>query len=211
MFFIFRRKREPHLLYYLQSSQLPLQFWDRLSHDAIVSHQDRSSHQRCSVKKGVLRNFAKFTGKHLCQRLFFNKVAGDSSSKHPITWCFIAFVVAPEIERTETTAFILWFNLQPSTFLVIESFRIKVFFITPFFNFGFSFSFFFFIFLYFFFALSWLYDAHFLLKFKVFLPFRYLSKICSYLDFHFTKILAQQLVSVRDFINSVLIILYFLR
>ena len=27
-------------------------------------------------KKGVLRNFAKFTGKHLCQSLFFNKVAG---------------------------------------------------------------------------------------------------------------------------------------
>ena len=30
--------------------------------------------QRCSVKKGVLRNFAKFIGKHLCQSLFFNKV-----------------------------------------------------------------------------------------------------------------------------------------
>ena len=27
-------------------------------------------------KKGVLRNLAKFTGKHLCQSLFFNKVAG---------------------------------------------------------------------------------------------------------------------------------------
>ena len=27
------------------------------------------------LKKGVLRNFAKFTGKLLCQRLFFNKVA----------------------------------------------------------------------------------------------------------------------------------------
>ena len=26
-------------------------------------------------KKGVLKNFAKFTGKHLCQSLFFNKVA----------------------------------------------------------------------------------------------------------------------------------------
>ena len=26
-------------------------------------------------KKGVLRNFAKSTGKHLCQRLFFNKIA----------------------------------------------------------------------------------------------------------------------------------------
>ena len=27
-------------------------------------------------KKGDLRNFVKFTGKHLCQSLFFNKVAG---------------------------------------------------------------------------------------------------------------------------------------
>ena len=27
-------------------------------------------------KKGALRNFAKITGKHLCQGLFFNKVAG---------------------------------------------------------------------------------------------------------------------------------------
>ena len=36
----------------------------------------RSSYQRCSMKKRVLRNFAKFTGKRLCQSLFFNKVAG---------------------------------------------------------------------------------------------------------------------------------------
>ena len=35
----------------------------------------RSSHQRCSVRKGGLRNFTKFTGKHLRQSLFFNKVA----------------------------------------------------------------------------------------------------------------------------------------
>ena len=36
----------------------------------------RSSRPGVFCKKGVLRNFAKFTGKHLCQRLFFNKVAG---------------------------------------------------------------------------------------------------------------------------------------
>ena len=35
----------------------------------------RSSHWRCSVRKVVLRNFSKFTGKKLCQSLFFNKVA----------------------------------------------------------------------------------------------------------------------------------------
>ena len=36
----------------------------------------RSSHQKCSIKKGVFKNFVKFTGIHLCQSLFFNKVAG---------------------------------------------------------------------------------------------------------------------------------------
>ena len=35
----------------------------------------QNSHRRCSVRNGVLRNFAKFTGKHLCQSLYFNKVA----------------------------------------------------------------------------------------------------------------------------------------
>ena len=33
-------------------------------------------YKRCSVRKGVLRNFAKFTRKHLRQTLFFNKVVG---------------------------------------------------------------------------------------------------------------------------------------
>ena len=40
------------------------------------SYQLAYHHRRCSVKKVVLRNFAKFTGKHLCQSLFFKKVAG---------------------------------------------------------------------------------------------------------------------------------------
>ena len=35
----------------------------------------RSHHRRCSIKKGVLKNLAKLTREHLCQSLFFNKVA----------------------------------------------------------------------------------------------------------------------------------------
>ena len=35
----------------------------------------KNSHQRCSVKKAALKNFIKFTVKHLCQSLFFNKVS----------------------------------------------------------------------------------------------------------------------------------------
>ena len=34
-----------------------------------------SCNRKCSIRKGALRNFAKFTGKHLCQSLCFNKVA----------------------------------------------------------------------------------------------------------------------------------------
>ena len=37
---------------------------------------DRSSHQKCSARKGVLKYFTKFTEKHLYQSLFLNKVAG---------------------------------------------------------------------------------------------------------------------------------------
>ena len=33
-----------------------------------------SNHRRCFVRKGVLRNFAKFTGKHLWQSLFLIKL-----------------------------------------------------------------------------------------------------------------------------------------
>ena len=35
--------------------------------------------QRCSIQKSILKKFAKFTGKHLCQTFFFNKVAGHLS------------------------------------------------------------------------------------------------------------------------------------
>ena len=41
--------------------------WDEMK----ISY--RSSRPEVFCKKGVLRNFSKFTGKHLCQRLFFFK------------------------------------------------------------------------------------------------------------------------------------------
>ena len=43
-------------------------------------------YRTCSVREGALRNFTKFAGKHLCQSLFFNKVAdlrpGTDSGKN---------------------------------------------------------------------------------------------------------------------------------
>ena len=40
----------------------------------------RSSHRRYSKKKGALKNVPKFTGKHLCKSLFWNKVAKKRDS-----------------------------------------------------------------------------------------------------------------------------------
>ena len=42
----------------------------------MIIKRNRSSRPEVFCKKGVLINFIKFTGKHLCQSLIFNKVAG---------------------------------------------------------------------------------------------------------------------------------------
>ena len=41
-----------------------------------ISGDSRSTCPNVFYKKDALENFAKFAGKHLCQGLFFNKVAG---------------------------------------------------------------------------------------------------------------------------------------
>ena len=41
-------------------------------------NQNQRSRPEVFCKKGALKNFTKFTGKHLCQSLLFNKVAGMS-------------------------------------------------------------------------------------------------------------------------------------
>ena len=43
-----------------------------------------SSHRKFSLRKGVLRNFAKFTRKHLCQSFFLNKVAKHLFYRAPL-------------------------------------------------------------------------------------------------------------------------------
>ena len=43
---------------------------------ATTSNRSSRSEEFCG--KGILKNFAKFIGKHLCQSLFFNKIAGPT-------------------------------------------------------------------------------------------------------------------------------------
>ena len=52
----------------------------------------RSSLPEVFCEKGILRNFAKFTGKHLCQSLFFSKVAGVQEWYRSIPVNFVKFL-----------------------------------------------------------------------------------------------------------------------
>ena len=54
----------------------PQQIRTTASENIAMISNDKSSHCACSVRKGVLRNFGKFSGKHLYQSLFLNKVEG---------------------------------------------------------------------------------------------------------------------------------------
>ena len=62
----------------------------------------RSSHQRGSMKKCVLRNFTKFAGKHMCQSIFFNKRLSTLLKKRLWRRCFP--VNFAKFLRTSTTA-----------------------------------------------------------------------------------------------------------
>ena len=73
----------------------------------------RSSRQEVFWEKGVLENFTKFTGKHLCQSLFFNKVTGLGAAtllkkrlwqrRFPMN--FVKFFSAPFLQNTLTECF----------------------------------------------------------------------------------------------------------
>ena len=81
---------------------------------------NRSSHRRWFVKRGVFKNFAKFTGKHLRYSVFFNKVAGllpsNLSKKRLWRRCFpvnfAKFLRTPLLESTSKRLFL---NLGKTT------------------------------------------------------------------------------------------------
>ena len=64
----------------------PLDNYRRLNNGGRDPINCRNSHRRCSIRKDALRNFTKFTGKHLCQSLFFNKVAGRNTFFTKYLW-----------------------------------------------------------------------------------------------------------------------------
>ena len=95
----------------------------------------RSSHRRCSVKKGVLRNTAKFTGKQLCQSLFLHKIAGF----RPVTlfkkrlWhrCFpvnfMKFLKAPFLQNTSRRLLLQFQDFSHKKLTLIHFSTLKIY------------------------------------------------------------------------------------
>ena len=82
----------------------------------------RISHQRCSLKKVFLKNFIKFSGKHLCWSLFFNKVSGMRPAtlfkKRLQQRCFpvnfVKFLRTPFLQNTSRQLLLFVINLTVS-------------------------------------------------------------------------------------------------
>ena len=96
--------------------------------------KNRSSRAEVLCEKGVLRNFAKFTGKHLCHSIFLNKVAGLRPTtllkKRLWHWCFP--VNFTKFLRTPFYLEHLWWLLLQTVYLRIDfkqlrSSRLEVF------------------------------------------------------------------------------------
>ena len=56
------------------------------------STNSRSSQRRCSVRKGALGNFGKFTGKQLCQSLFLIKLQAYFIKISRLIYCRLNFI-----------------------------------------------------------------------------------------------------------------------
>ena len=66
-------------------------FHRKIIYNFVWTYLGRSSRPDVFCKKGGLRNIAKLTGKHLCQSIFFNKVAGLCKKRDSGTDVFSEF------------------------------------------------------------------------------------------------------------------------
>ena len=90
--------------------------------------QSRSSCPGVFCQKGVLRNFAKFTEKHLCQSLFFNKVAGLRHRCFPVN--FVKLLRTPFLAEhlrwlLLTVKYDMFTDRQTRLHMAVKTFKIE--------------------------------------------------------------------------------------
>ena len=74
----------------------------------------RRSHRRCSIEKDVLRNFAKFIWKHMCQGLFLEKET-LSGTGGVFMWILLTFS-----EHLKLAYVLNWLNISVKWFYMLN-------------------------------------------------------------------------------------------
>ena len=124
-----RRMKEPFKQVWWEYFRKKSPSW---TFDRILNTTIRSSRPDVFCEKGILRNFVKFTGKHLRQGLFFNKVAGlrPATLLKKRLWCRCFPVNFTKFLRTPFFREHIWWLLL--NYVIIKIFsrgRIKDFFL----------------------------------------------------------------------------------
>ena len=86
-----------------------------------LSQTYRSSRPQVFCEKGVLRNFTKFTGKHLCQSLFLNKVAACNFIKKETLAQVFSCEFCEISKTTFFTEYLWWLLLDINISTIKES------------------------------------------------------------------------------------------
>ena len=112
-----------HLLKYLRMATLGCSVtrillriqWYRTLHFLVVE-SIRSSRPEVFCKKSVLRNFTKFTGKHLCQSLFFEicEISKNTFITEHLWWLLLKYQRMLKHWRSLSKLFTIVQNLYPS-------------------------------------------------------------------------------------------------
>ena len=72
----------------------------------------RSTHWRCSIEKGVLKTFVKFTGKHLCQSLRPTALLKKRHWHNCFLVNFAKFLRKPFLQNTSGRLLLIALNLK---------------------------------------------------------------------------------------------------
>ena len=105
--FLFCLQKKPETLRILYSSK-DLTLQDKCIKYLLIF---RSNRPDVFCKKGVLRNFAKFIGKHLCRSLYFNKVVDPTLLKQRLRYRYFPVNFVQFLRKPFPTEHLRWLLL----------------------------------------------------------------------------------------------------
>ena len=105
-------------------------FNDSFSNSFVIIYHVKISYSFKSID--ILKNLAKFTGKHLCQSLFFNKVAGVGTLAQLFSFNFTKFLTTHILQNISRQLFLNRIVIQTRRVQFFHGCNLRVKFFTSF-------------------------------------------------------------------------------